>query len=313
MSIHRFHEGPLPEGYVFGFEPAVFNTPDYLMSVAANGWRSFYTLSDKSRKVIAAIHFHVRGELAHSHPRAPFGSVECDAEIKPDVLFQFLEFVEQRLKSMAIREMMIKNPPRAYGPEFLALLETFLFNREFSITSAEPGAVIEVSDREFTAGIAHAQELRIKQAKASGLAFQMLPIEHLDDVFSFISSCYRERGYDISVTADALRETARRIPCYLLSSVTVGGAIVAAAISVRVKSTIVYNFMVGHEPGMSSLSPPVLLMEGLYNHCRANRISLLDLGTSALDGNPNFSLFDFKLRMGARPTSKLTFHKQIDR
>jgi hypothetical protein len=54
-----------------------------------------------------------------------------------------------------------------------------------------------------------------------------------------------------------------------------------------------------------------MLIEGMYGWCQQQGIKLLDLGTSALDSQPNFSLLDFKLRLGAHPTAKLTFVKDL--
>jgi hypothetical protein len=52
-------------------------------------------------------------------------------------------------------------------------------------------------------------------------------------------------------------------------------------------------------------------MEGIYEHCQVEKIRLIDLGTSALNGRPNFGLLDFKLNLGAVPTEKLTFEKKL--
>jgi hypothetical protein len=38
---------------------------------------------------------------------------------------------------------------------------------------------------------------------------------------------------------------------------------------------------------------------------------MLDLGTSATDQVPNFKLLDFKMRLGAQPTTKFIFEKML--
>jgi hypothetical protein len=85
----------------------------------------------------------------------------------------------------------------------------------------------------------------------------------------------------------------------------------AAAVSILVNRDIVYNFLVNHNSEFNNLSPAVLLMEGIYDHCQEHDIGLLDLGTSALGGQPNFPLLDFKLRLGAVPVSKMSFYKNL--
>jgi hypothetical protein len=98
---------------------------------------------------------------------------------------------------------------------------------------------------------------------------------------------------------------------YPLFAVMANGKICAAAISILVTGDILSNFLVNQEGVYNKLSPSVLLMEGIYDYCRRHDVTLFDLGTSALNGEPNFSLLDFKLHLGAIPVSKLSFHKQI--
>jgi len=54
-----------------------------------------------------------------------------------------------------------------------------------------------------------------------------------------------------------------------------------------------------------------MLMEGIYGWSQKHHVELIDLGTSSLEGQPNFSLLDFKLRLGGNPSSKLTFEKVL--
>ncbi|HMG91078.1 MAG TPA: hypothetical protein VK589_13525, partial [Chryseolinea sp.] len=60
-----------------------------------------------------------------------------------------------------------------------------------------------------------------------------------------------------------------------------------------------------------STNPTVFLIRSLYQYCFENGIALFDLGTSSLDGIPNFGLLNFKIRLGATPTTKFTFQKDL--
>lgn len=309
---NSFHEGPLPAGFTMDFEPALFNLPEFLTLQSRTHWLSFYVLNMDRRKVTALMHVHSEGESAQSPLRGPFGSVESVKGINPQVLYDFLTYVERRLKAHGIRELVIKNPPRAYDPEFISLLETCLINLDFMVAIAEPGAVIQVGNTTFAEGLPPSEFVRKRNAQNSGLQFEMLSPADLDEVYRFIAACHEEKGYKVSISHQQLSETVSRFPGrYLLSVVREAGVIRAASVSIRVKENILYNFLVNHEKSLNRLSPPILLMEGLYEYCQQNGIGLFDLGTSALAGKPNFSLLDFKLRMGARPTSKFSFYKRI--
>lgn len=114
------------------------------------------------------------------------------------------------------------------------------------------------------------------------------------------------------MTAQELQKTAEEFPDrYLLFAIYHREKIVAASITIRIDQNKLYNFMTNHEKQYNHLSPSLLLMEGIYEYCSHHEISLFDLGTSALQGKPNFTLLDFKLHIGGIPTSKLSFHKKI--
>jgi CelD/BcsL family acetyltransferase involved in cellulose biosynthesis len=85
----------------------------------------------------------------------------------------------------------------------------------------------------------------------------------------------------------------------------------AASISIRVSKRIVYNFYSAHPRKYDFLSPVVMLMQGMYGWSQKHDVGLIDLGTSFLDGQPNYGLLDFKLRLSGIPSTKLTFEKDL--
>jgi lipid II:glycine glycyltransferase (peptidoglycan interpeptide bridge formation enzyme) len=54
-----------------------------------------------------------------------------------------------------------------------------------------------------------------------------------------------------------------------------------------------------------------VLLRGLYDYAAEHGIPLLDLGTSTVDGKPNFGLLSFKTRLGAELTPKISFAKRL--
>ncbi|MDH4058494.1 MAG: hypothetical protein OEU76_07000, partial [Cyclobacteriaceae bacterium] len=62
----------------------------------------------------------------------------------------------------------------------------------------------------------------------------------------------------------------------------------------------------------NSFSPVIAIIETLYNFCRENSFSILDQGTSMLQGEPNQPLLDFKLRLGGVTSEKLTLFKKLN-
>ncbi|MEX1239446.1 MAG: GNAT family N-acetyltransferase [Cyclobacteriaceae bacterium] len=312
MEAFTFHEGSLPPGFTLDYEPAIFNLPAFALSQGAVPSISFYLLDGKREKAVTGIHFQLVDHVARSLLKTPFGSVECADHINPKVLYGFLEKIELQLKEKGVTDIYIKNPPRDYSSARLSLLETLFFNRQYLVSDAEVGTLDEVTDAPFGEVIRHSEKLRMQQGRRAGFIFHQADLEDLEEVYDFIGQCHQEKGYEISITHGELQKTARAFPeRYLLFGVRQEEKLLAASISVRVNKSVLYSFLMNHEKEYNHLSPTIPLMEGMYNYCRRNGIPLFDLGTSALREKPNFSLLDFKLHIGGRPTSKFSFHKNI--
>lgn len=108
-----------------------------------------------------------------------------------------------------------------------------------------------------------------------------------------------------------LRDTGRFSQNYLLLSVQKDNAIVAASIAVRVSTEILYNFYADHDRAYDAISPVVMVVKGLYEYCLEQNMKMLDMGTSAVNGKPNFGLLNLKMRLGGIPSTKLTFEKLL--
>lgn len=172
-------------------------------------------------------------------------------------------------------------------------------------------AVIPVTIKPFAERIRHSERLRFRQGSQAGFIFQHPNLERLKEVYGFIAACHKEKGYGLSISeADLAKAVSRFREQYVLSVITHREQIVAAAVSIRISEGVLYNFLANHRKEFNTLSPPVMLLDGLYAYCQRHSIALFDLGTSALGGEPNFSLLDFKMRMGGIPSSKFTFIKE---
>ncbi|MBL7857902.1 MAG: hypothetical protein JNM57_09445 [Cyclobacteriaceae bacterium] len=312
MKDFSFHAGTLPFGYRYGFESALFNLREHLLLQAKQGWHSFYIVHQKDFSIEACIHFHIIDGVARSPLNSPFGAIECSANVPPIVLFQFVAYFESRLKELDVKRIIIKQAPVAYDQQKSSLVQTFLWNQNYRVTVAEVGAVIAVSDAAFDAKIHAWEKRKLRQAQALGIIFQHISADRLEEVYTFILKCRQEKGYSLSMSLSSLAETIQSFPDhFLLVGAFLQNEMVAASISIRVRKNVLYNFYSSHAVAYDSLSPVVSLVEGLYQYCQGKSIELLDLGTSAQNGQPNFGLLDFKLRLGAEPASKLTFEKEL--
>jgi len=302
---------PAP-GHRYDFDPYIFNLPANLPLQARDNWHSFYAVRPDRKLIRAQVHFHLNEGIASSPYKNPFGSFEFSDAFTPKELFDFIKFAEDELKAKGIKKIQIVSYPQFYCASRASMLSTFLINRGFSVSNAELSACIEVSASVFFESLSSFEKRRLRQQKKTELKFRKLPIEKLRETFDFIGTCRKERGQELSMTIGQLEAVVKTFPDqFLVFGIFDGPVYAAASIAIRINKSILYNFYPAHSKQYDALSPVVGLMEGMYTFCQEESIRILDLGTSALRGRPNFSLLDFKMHLGAQPTPKFTFVKEL--
>jgi hypothetical protein len=308
----KFIEGALPEGYRCEFDPYLFNEPRNLTIQSSSGWHSFYALRSEKKVARARVHFHIDKHEAHSPHKNPFGSFEFSEGMAPKEFYDFIRWVEAQLIVRGVKRIEIKSYPHLYNSNCSSILTTFLINLGYRVKNAEVNSCIEVNPTALYQAMSSWEKRKSGQIKRTTLRFSTVPVTKIKDVFDFISSCREERKQSLSMTYGQMKTVSDLFPDkFCLFGIYENNALAAASISIMINKTILYNFYSAHAKQYDSLSPVVRLMEGIYEHCQHEKVRLIDLGTSALQGRPNFSLLDFKLNLGAYPTQKLVFEKVV--
>ncbi|HEY0743956.1 MAG TPA: hypothetical protein VGD40_20965 [Chryseosolibacter sp.] len=312
MHEYRFYEGKVPSAYRYNFEQYLFNREEYRLLQSESGWVSFYVLNERDLLIEAHIHFYVRDGRAQSIIQSPFGGIEWSDRIDNKTLFGFIEFACEHLKEKDVKRIVVVNPPQAYETEKQALIETFFSNTGFSLSTAEVGSVMPVTARPFSDILHPRKSKKLKQTITSNFEFRILDTSWVVDVYRFIESHRKEKDYVLSITLDHLIASVKKLnQAYKLFGVFHEGKLVAASVAVQVSSTILYHFISDHIRKIVEARPALLLMNGIYDYCTENGISLLDLGTSAKESLPNFKLIKFKSELGGQITHKFTFTKNL--
>lgn len=308
-----FFEGRLPAGYRCCFPIAIFNRSAYRYIQSPTGWRSFYVLAPAQHEAHASFHFFVADGIARSPLRAPFGSLEVSALLPQHLVYGFLDYVNNCLKDAGLSEVFIKNPPELYAPEAMTLVSNFFVTRNYSVEEHEVGAIVPVTRNTFTDIIHPRKKRKLHQCRdEGGLNFRQLQHTSLPVVYEFIEACRQQKNYRLSITLKDLQLFVERFPSeYLIFAVYHDGKMVAASVTIRTYPDVLYHFISDHIRRLGSLRPALILMEGIYNYCQTENIRLLDLGTSTVDGEPNFKLVKFKCELGAQLTHKFTFSRRF--
>jgi len=311
LTKYTFLEGAAAPNFKKAFEHFLYNEARHRRSQSEDNWKTFSLINEQAEQVVAQIHFNISDSIASSPHSAPFGSIEF-SDIEPETLLFFLNETEQELKSIGVKKIIIKDAAHQYRPQQSALLKVLFLNSGFDICSAEINSAIVVDELIFENKISYAKVKRLKRSRQENLEFRVLAMEELNEVHSFIRSCREERGAMLSLTLSQLKGIIESCPDdFLLFGIFQGGKLIAASISVKVNKRILYDFYHAHPKSFDQLSPVVALVDGIYGYCQQNKFELLDLGTSAVDRQINFSLLNFKTQLGGQLSLKLTFEKDL--
>lgn len=300
----------LPAGYTPDFISFLFQQPTHL-TLQSDSWQSYYLIGKTNKRLRAQLAVHLDGSSAVSPVKAPFGSFAYSDDLSPEALFDFIDECEARLKRKGVESIRLVEPPlfyRHYGD----MLHTLLFNRGYQAVTAEMSCGIRVDALNFEEKLASWEKRKLRQGRARGLRFKTLGFADLEMVYNFILKCRQQRGHTLSMSLDALKNTVSVFKDkFFFFGAMLEKEHVAASIAIQVHPNILYNFYSGHLKKYDPISPVVFLTSGMYKFCETNQMHLLDLGTSATDGRPNFSLLDFKMRLGGVPSIKFTFEKRF--
>ena len=311
-TLCHFFEGQVPKGFTNDFDESLFNSKTHRAVQSSNKWISFHLLRRDKKKVMASIHFSMINKVALSPVSAPFGAFEFSDAVTTEQLYLFMRQVEERLIVHGAKKLIIKCYPEHYNVTQHNMLSVLLFNHQYQIVHAELGACLQIVTTPFVEVIDNWERRKLKQSLKAELKFKKLPTSKLNEIYHFILACREERGQSLSMPYTELEKTIRKMENhFMLFGVYQERDLVAASIAIRVNKKVLYNFYSAHSKSSDSLSPVVFLIGEIYNWCNKHRIEILDLGTSASGGRPNFPLIDFKLRLGAQPTMKLTFEKTL--
>ena len=311
MEDFIFIKGTIPGGFKLDYEVSLFNLTQHRLLQSKGDWISYYIIREKKKSALAEIHFHLTDFTATSPYRSPFGSIDASRDLEPSVLFRFLQYIESDLRKSGIKKIIVKNPPTLYNAQLQTLLQVFLSNLNFRIDTAEPGAILIV-DKSAKDLSSQWEKRKVKQAHEKELKIRHEGVDQLNTLYNFIHDCRVQKGYPSSMTFDEIHRTVHTFPeRFLLTSIHKKNELVAASICVRCNSHVLYHFYSDHNTSDKSTNPTVYLIRSLYEYCFENGIALFDLGTSSIDGIPNFGLLNFKLRLDATPTTKFTFQKDL--
>lgn len=285
-----------------------FNTPEFLSLKELKSSR--FVLKNEN-VVIAEINFISLDKVAISGYQATFGSFDLYTGITQNSLGFFLTEIEKELKYAGIEQMKIRHWPSAYPSS--ELVEYGLQSAGFELICTNINQHLTISPQAFPTKIRYSEQKKLAQCHRQQFIFKQENEEALERVYDLVVDARKRKSFPVTMSFEALSKGVKARPeNYLIFSVYDGHQLIAAAVSIVINNSIIYNFYHADHEGYRNFSPTVMLLEGIYKFCQKNNYSILDLGISSENGVINQGLFTFKHNMGCTSSPKHIFSKILN-
>ena len=290
----------------------LFNEPKYFNLHSSDQDDLYIQLVRKKDAVVCATvaFFKESTEQYVSPLRGTFGGISINHEVDLAVLDEFIRKVISILSSKQARAISIELPPASHNLSAFSLMYNILARQGFSITSNELNYDMLINSEKFIDRIMYGSRKRIKKCLNNGFIAEQLKPSQYADAFSVIKENRTRKGFPLSMSYHQLQEMFKLFPdkfhVFGVFTSLDRTTLAAAAICIVVSQDILYVFYWGDANGMTSYSPVVLLAQEIYQYCQEHKINILDVGTSTINGEPNYGLIRFKKNLGFNESLKVT-------
>ena len=307
--FYDFVAGFPPFGYAYNFDNYLFNKARHLNTQGIDRREDYFLVHEFKKRIEAKIHFLVDGATAYSPYRSLFGSFEMNPHMGINLLSKFVDFIEKDLVGKGVSQVYITHHASGYHPVKARKVHEALIRTGFRVSREAVNHHIPIAESLLEERMHPMERRRLTKCRAGELWFQQADPADFDRIYSFIEACRAEKGLRPSVNREQMREYLKMFPQdYLMFTVERAGEIFAATIAIKVSRKIMYNFLPASPERHSTLSPMVMLVNGLYDYCRERNYEILDLGISTLpEGEHQESLIAFKEHMGGVKSAKMSY------
>ncbi|HSZ25343.1 MAG TPA: GNAT family N-acetyltransferase [Cytophagaceae bacterium] len=291
------------------FEPFWFNNKAYLESLPIDEGYTFFQ-EDKGKQWFIRI---VKKDNSWYSPlRAPFGGIEFSKETNVKELYEFIGSVVVQAKSDGIGSIIITAPPECYDIAKADLLDEAFVYSGFSVSVTELNYHLDANMGDFEDFIHDSEKRRLKKCLNAGFKCFIETNPDYRNIHALIADCRLRKGYPLSMNAMEFEKMFMDFPeRYTLFVVKDKDTTIAAAVGVKVRSDILYNFLPGDHNDYTVYSPMVLLNKGMYEYCVENGYLLYDLGIATSGGVRNEGLIRFKEHLGGKLSHKYRYEIKI--
>ena len=290
------------------FQRYLFNSANYLKEYPTDELIR-YVLQSKNKSLFSLTGIMRNNELM-SVPWATFGGIECYSPFRYSDFDEFIERLIDNSKHNGIEGIKITLPPEVYKD--VESLGGLLTSAGFVTFERNVNQHINIVQEPYPTLIAYNERKKLNKSIRQGFKFRKLDRSFLPEAYRLIEDNRVRKGFPVSMTLSALDRMFEKLPdSYHLFGVFDDSKLIAAAVSIRITDSALYNFYHGDAEDYRSFSPVVMLLDGIYSFCQTEKINVLDLGISSVQGELNEGLFRFKKNCGAEQSAKKIYYKAL--
>lgn len=302
----------IENGFVGGQLGTLFHSPDFF-HLHLKGQGSYFEWMSGTR-VVACVHFtELEDGVWRSPARGTFAGYAFEADLDIESFFDFHAAVCSQLKLKGAKSIEVLLPPMAHDNLAFANQLYMLRSDGFEMVQCNLNHSILVDKEPLAEKMSYGNQKRLRKCTREGLIAERLPISALTEVYETLAANRRSKGHVMSMTLAQLEEMVNVFPeSIVLFGTRVNEGYAAAALCLRLSSTVLYVFYWGDYPGYNLFSPVVGIANIIYSYCNTEGIKILDVGTSTLDDVPNHGLIRFKRGLGFTESLKVHMKKTYD-
>jgi len=253
--------------------------------------------------------YEVEAAVYVSPARGTFGGVSCSATLDLKAFEAFIKTVSDYLRRQGGREIRIRLSPAAHDISLFAITFNCLLREGYQADRTELNYEITLNDTSFLDRIAHGNRKRIQKTLREGFFCNHESFASLPKIHQLIAENRLRLGVPMSMSVDQLNHMAmvfpERLHLFAVYRDSILKEMVAAAVCLEISQDILYVFYWGDIDGMRNYSPIALLASYIYEFGVSRGMTVLDVGTSTVNGEPNHGLVTFKRNLGFRESLKV--------
>lgn len=289
----------------------LFNEPAYF-KLHSHSERDCYfqlVLSNQNLVYITLAFHETSPGIYVSSGKGTFGGLSLNRNIEFQTVEKFLQSATDYLRRQGAKKIRIRCAPASHNTALFTVAFNSLIRQGFRAEEPEVNFSMLIDSRDFINRIDYGNVKRIRKAAREGFMCEKADLSLLPAIHQLIAENRERQGIVVSMTLDQLRLMAEIFPERLHLFAVYRDAdrkfMAAAAVCLLLATDVLYVFYWGESDGMRSYSPVAMLASSIYSFSLQEGITLLDVGISTVNGNPNYGLVNFKRNLGFTESLKL--------